>query len=201
MRKYLAVLAIVMCTLWIAMPAAADTQLITNGGFETGDFSGWTLTGNTANPGVNYFVDAFDANSGAYGAGLGAIDSPLTLSQSFATSVATGNLLTISFAVALNFDGTPVPDPGKTGLISSFVVTLNGDTLLTLDNTSVAGAYEVFTYTLGAPDGPYTLSFTSQNDLDFWSLDDVSVTAPEPQSLLLLASGMSGLVFVRRRRA
>ena len=63
--------------LWSTLPAVASSSqcdavannLVTNCGFETGDFTGWTIGGNTTNPGGNYYgVDGFDAQSGNYGA-------------------------------------------------------------------------------------------------------------------------------------
>jgi hypothetical protein len=43
--KLLGLFTLVVCSLWIAFPAAAD-QLVSDGGFETGNFTGWHLSGN-----------------------------------------------------------------------------------------------------------------------------------------------------------
>ncbi|MGH9745278.1 MAG: PEP-CTERM sorting domain-containing protein [Candidatus Acidiferrales bacterium] len=195
MRKLLAVSFIfALCFLLYTTPASADAQLVTNGGFESGDFTGWTLSGNTANPDIFFGVDNFDANSGNFGAFLGAIGSPLTLSETLNTTA--GDNLVVSFAVAQNLD---TADP--TGSVNTFVAMLDGSTLLSLSNPVQAGAFLIYTFDLTAPSSSFVLSFTSQNDSDFWSLDDVSVTAPEPSSLLMLATALPGLFFIRRRRA
>ena len=68
MRK--AFLFFVCCGLWSGSQAVASSlcdalagNLVVNCGFETGNFTAWTIGGNTANPGGNYYgVDAFDAN-------------------------------------------------------------------------------------------------------------------------------------------
>ena len=192
MRKLLVVAAIVMCALLFTSPAKADSNLVTNGGFETGDFTGWTLSGNTANPGVFYGVDNFDANSGNYGAFLGAVGSPITLSQTLSTEA--GDNLVVSFAVAQNLFLT---DP--TGSTNTFLVTLGGATLLSLSNPASIGAYQVYTFDLTAAASSLVLNITSQNNTDYWSLDDVSVTAPEPQTLMLLGPALAGLALLRRR--
>jgi hypothetical protein len=98
MRKILSALALVLCGLWGASQARAASicdgvagNIVANCGFETGDFTSWTISGNTANPGGNYYgVDAFDANSGNYGAymsqDLFVGTAPVDLSQTLATS-------------------------------------------------------------------------------------------------------------------
>ena len=46
---------------------AAQANLVTNPGFETGDFTGWALSGDTTFTGV----DGFSPHSGSFGAFLG----------------------------------------------------------------------------------------------------------------------------------
>ena len=36
-----------ICAMFVAWPALADANLVANPGFETGDFGGWTLAGET----------------------------------------------------------------------------------------------------------------------------------------------------------
>ena len=77
MRKIFSVLALIFSGLWSTSPAVAGpslcnaiaTNLVSNCGFETGDFTSWTIGGNTLNPGGAYYgLDSFDANSGNFGA-------------------------------------------------------------------------------------------------------------------------------------
>lgn len=190
MRKYVALLAVVLCTLWYATPAAADGQVVTNGGFETGDFTGWSVSGQTIFAGV----DNFDAYSGAYGAYLGGTGGTVTLSQTLSADYA-GDSLVVSFALGENIDGIPT-----SGSNDTMVVTLGGTTLLNLNNPTVdAGQYLVYTFDLVAPSTSFVLSFTAENDDDYWSLDNASVIAPEPQTLLLIGPALAGLAFLRRR--
>ena len=44
--------ALVLCATALVFCNPARADLVTNGGFETGDFTGWTQTGNTAFDGV-----------------------------------------------------------------------------------------------------------------------------------------------------
>src|SRR5207342_1372158 len=71
--------------------AVANANLVTNGGFETGDFTGWTNGGNTGFTGVDPGIQ----HSGTYGAFFGPIGSNGFLSQTLATTA--GGVYTLSF--------------------------------------------------------------------------------------------------------
>src|SRR5579862_5380244 len=90
----------------MAGTSAAKADLIVNGGFETGNFSGWTLSGNTGFTGVSGpgFNDGFvnNPNSGNFFAFLGPVGSDGFLSQTFSDTA--GKTLHVSFFLANDGD-------------------------------------------------------------------------------------------------
>jgi subtilase family serine protease len=148
-------------------------SLVENGGFETGDFTGWTLVGDTIVNSGRGQVTIYDAvenassgfevvHSGTYGAFLG--DGQLaTLSQTLA-SVAGQNYL-ISFWL-----DNPVSGSGQ-----QFLVNWSGDTLY--DNSSPpAFTWTNFQFVVVASGTNSILQFGAENDPSYFGLDDVSVT-------------------------
>lgn len=168
-------------------PMAAHAELVTNGGFETGDFTAWNVAGNTGHTGVDQ-----GAASGTFGAYFGAVGSPTQLSQTLATVA--GGLYTLSFDLEANSGG------------NLFAVNFGGPDLLTLQNTAGFG-YTHYSYDFTAA-GSDTLTFWLQHDPAYWHLDNVSVVesvggaVPEPATWAMLIAGFGLMgVAMRRRRA
>jgi hypothetical protein len=171
--------------------ANAGANLITNGSFETGDFTGWTLSGNTTYTGVTDVplygtLYAEDGNDYAY---LGPVGSDGYLSQTFTDSP--GVLYSVSLFFAS--DGETPNDFGVTGP-GSLVLS----TIYDVPNTyGWVGYFGKFTGS-----GSDTITFNYSDDNGFLALDNVSVTVPEPSVWAMLILGMAGLgVVLRRRRA
>ncbi len=147
-----------------APPPPPAGQLATNGSFETHDFGGWTVGGNSAlvSDGPQIFIDS-DPESGAYAAGMGSEGSDGTLSQTIATTA--GQTYTLSFWLQNEASGT-----------NDFKALWNGQTLVSLTNASKSG-YTQYTYTVTATGSSSTLEFSAVNDPSQWNLDNVSLTA------------------------
>ncbi len=188
-----------------AATATAGTDFAVNGGFETGDTSGWvsfptasstfnvTIDANSGNFGAELFNDTLASGAVVKQANLGAgvISAGDTVDISFAAkgSGAAGGVAFAEFFSEI--DGGGVSDS----------VLLGGTPLALTDQ------WQVFNFSLAAgPDvsGGVTLQFASVTGADPSSvmvlfIDDVSVSfIPAPGSLAML--GLGGLVAVRRRR-
>jgi hypothetical protein len=135
-------------------------QLVANGGFETGDFTGWTWGGNTGATGV---AGGGYAHSGSYGAYLGPVGSDGTLTQTIATTA--GDAYNITFW-HFGYNGTP----------NDFSVSFGGIVLLSyVNDTTQPTTYTQYTFTEVATSASSVLQFAFRNDPAYQGLDDVSV--------------------------
>jgi hypothetical protein len=172
-----------------------------NGGFETGDFTDWNLTGDTnlvfalagddtdvggtnALPGIS---DWLFVHSGLYGAYLGQwawAGDPAVGSLSHDVSTAAGQQYLVSFWL------TSVADSSGETTPNSFAARWNGSTLYGQTNLAAFG-WTNLQFVVPATAASTTLEFDFDNVPGAFGLDDVSVeTVPAPvfQSVTLTGS-------------
>ena len=145
----------------VPFTVAIGQPVLVNGGFETGDFSGWTQSGNTS---YAFVTNASTyVHSGARGAKLGPYGSLGYLSQDLTTSAGQRYLLSVWLRN---------PSGGSPTL---FQVQWNGTTIFNQTNlTSTGWTNLLFFVTAASSNTPLQLGF--QNDPSYFGLDDVSVT-------------------------
>jgi hypothetical protein len=174
--------------------SAVANNLVANCGFESGDFTSWTLAGNTDPVLSDSGVDASDAWSGSFGAYLHAAVTPVTLSQTIAT--AKGNKYAVTFWLANGAPADPSADYHNAVNVSF------GAGKYTASEQDIFG-YTALTFVGEASGSSSDLLFSLRNDAGYYSLDSVSVVltsvSPEPASLLLALPAL-GVFWLSRKR-
>ncbi|HLH03045.1 MAG TPA: PEP-CTERM sorting domain-containing protein [Bryobacteraceae bacterium] len=216
MRLAASSLAVLFLTL--AGTAKADVcgsiagNVVANCGFETGDFSGWTLSGNLqggAPPNFYYGVDNTNPNSGSYaayfavqgggGTAIGTFGPFLALSQTL-------HLLPAEYyQVSFYFAQDTPPTPGYLNYID---LRFGGALRAYGIDVPQTGGYVPETFVVSTSGDPLVaastlLQFDFQNDAGYFDFDDVSVVpigaVPEPASLGLLLAASAVLLLGKRR--
>jgi hypothetical protein len=160
------------------------TLAVGNGGFETGDFSAWSFTGNgypTNLVGSVPFYLSY-VHTGAAAAIFGEPSSLATISQSLPT--AAGQRYLISFFLDNPVGGNP----------NEFKAAWNGATLFDHKNMPKF-LWTNMEFVVTASSAATTLEFLFQNAPDAFGFDDVSVTAIVPPAFVSVAATTGAVLF------
>jgi hypothetical protein len=192
-RLLVAVLAMVAVAA-MGQQAQADvsggdtSNLVVNGGFETGNLTGWTLTPASDGSGQQgVYALPSTAYSGSYAWYIGAFGTvDDVISQTLDTIPGTQYLVQFYYKSSGSHP-------------SDFNASWDGASLFSVSNPPSVDYVQYSFVVTGT--GSDTISFGGYDNYNWDWLDDVSVSSvPEPVSIALLGAGLAGFGMLRRRR-
>jgi subtilase family serine protease len=153
-------------------------NIVQNGGFETGDFTDWTLNTNGYGilvDGTSSSVTGISPHSGNYLAGLGQSGSPGYISQTLPTIANQSYLLSLWLNSP---DVTTISQAQKEGVTSNmpnqFIVSWNGTTLYNQTNIPPISGWTNLQFVVAATSSSTVLQFGGRADPWFLGLDDIN---------------------------
>jgi hypothetical protein len=170
---------ILLSLLLLATPAALQAQtsnLVLNGGFETGDFTGWTLSGANTPASVDNgsygLFSEITPHSGNYDADFESDGNALYqyLSQTLPTTPGA------SYLLSFWFDNDPLN-------FGDFLLSWNGNTILDTEGVGTvfyATNWMDLQFVVSATGSNTVLQFGIAGDNSIIALDDISVVAEPP---------------------
>ena len=200
----------------LALGSAAFTQTFTNGGFDGGDLSGWTITPTTNGQTLAQEVVPFDID---FGGALGmsnvarfrvgqvvfqsGVPAGIEFTQMINLSAATAYAVSFNAAAYREANTSGNSQGGIFDLIVDGVSIANwaaGSTSSTTQNSALVSGNFV-----SGNQGMYSIGvriqrpFTVPADL-YQVVDNFSIVVPEPGTFVALGLGVVGLVMARRRK-
>jgi methionine-rich copper-binding protein CopC len=143
-----------------------SSNLVTNGGFETGDFTAWTQSGDTGSTGVTGTFDGTAPHSGSFHAHFGPTGSLGFIAQTLSTIA--GASYTLTFWLSHPYSDSTAG--------TEWLVRVGGTTLRDVQNAGNFG-YTQFTFTFTATSSSTVLQFGFLEPPSYFFLDDVTVIA------------------------
>ena len=186
-QRFYSILALVSL-LGLGITQSARANLITNGGFETGNFSGWTVFGTDNDVvGVQPFTSP---HSGNFQALFASGDNSIT--QNLTTTPGSSDVITFWLAANVRQGGSPS-------------VSVNwGDSSIFSDSFTSPFGYTEYTFNVNALSPATQLQFQFSSIFgNVFYLDDISVTragVPDGGSTVsLLGLALFGVAVLRRK--
>lgn len=170
--------------------SGAQANLVVNGDFETGNFTGWSKSGNLS---LSDVIANTVTSNHTFLWRSGATGSPAIISQALATTA--GATYTLEF----DLYNTATQN-------AAFAALFDGVNVFTSTNTPLNWMHFSFSG-LKATGASTLLSFSARNDPSFYRLDNIVVTAdarnnvPEPGSVALTLAALLLAAAAMRRRA